>query len=60
MTSTQRSDLQLLEELLPADIMVTDPDVVASYARDQSRFTDHSLPLAVLMPRSTDEVSRCM
>ena len=60
MTSTQRSDLQLLEELLPADIMVTDPDVVASYARDQSRFTDHSLPLAVLMPRSTDEVSLCM
>jgi glycolate oxidase len=34
--------------------------VVASYARDQSRFTDHSLPQAVLLPRTTDEVSRCL
>ena len=60
MTSTEPSELQALEDLLPADIMVTDPDVVASYARDQSRFTEHSLPLAVLMPRSTDEVSLCL
>ena len=50
---------QLLTRL-PADIVVTDPDITATYARDQSRFTAHEQPVAVLMPRSTDEVSRCL
>jgi glycolate oxidase len=49
-----------LASLLPADIVVTDPDVIAFYARDRSRFTIHGWPVAVLMPRTTDEVSRCM
>ena len=49
-----------LERLLPADVMVTDPDVTASYARDASSLTAHAVPLAVLMPRTTAEVSRCM
>lgn len=60
MTSTEYSQSQLLGTLLPPEIVVTDPDIVASYARDQSRFTDHSQPLAVVMPRSTDEVSQCL
>ncbi|WP_067438072.1 FAD-binding oxidoreductase [Nocardioides jensenii] len=49
-----------LRNRLPGGLVVTDPDVVASYARDQSRFTESGLPLAVLMPRSTAEVALCM
>ncbi len=45
---------------LPADIVLTDPDVMAGYARDQSRFTEHAMPVAVVMPRSTDEVAQCL
>lgn len=60
MTTTEYSQSRLLETLLPPEIVVTDPDVVGSYARDQSRFTEHAQPLAVLMPRSTDEVSQCL
>lgn len=60
MTSTEECDVLVLKRLLPAAIVVTDADVVTSYARDQSRFTDKSVPLAVLMPRTTEEVSRCL
>ncbi|WP_052068058.1 FAD-binding oxidoreductase [Rhodococcoides fascians] len=37
--------------------VITDPDIVAGYARDQSRLTPSTSPLAVLVPRSTDEVA---
>lgn len=57
--SEQPSAQPLLDEL-PAEVVVTDPDITAGYARDQSRFTEHELPVAVLMPRSTEEVSRCL
>lgn len=60
MTPTEQGGVAVLTDLVPAEIVMTDPDVVASYARDQSRFTDHALPLAVLAPRTTEEVSRCM
>ncbi len=49
-----------LVRLIPAELLVSDPDVVASYARDQSRTDDRGLPLAVLMPRTTAEVSLCL
>ncbi|WP_395309641.1 FAD-linked oxidase C-terminal domain-containing protein [Mycobacterium sp. AMU20-3851] len=45
---------------LPASAILTDPDVTAAYARDQSRLTDSEPPAAVLIPRSTAEVSRCL
>jgi hypothetical protein len=54
MTSTEQCDVLPLKHLLAA-IVVTDTDVVACFARDQSRFIAHSLPLAVLMPRTTEE-----
>jgi glycolate oxidase len=60
MTSTCPDAARALADRLPSDVVATDPDVVVSYARDRSRFTDHSLPLAVLMPRTTQEVSWCM
>ena len=45
---------------LPAEIVVVDPDIVLGYARDQSGFTDNAMPAAVLLPRTTDEVSACL
>lgn len=60
MSPTKQSKLQILDTRIPEDIVVTDPDVVDSYVRDQSRFTAHDPPLAVLMPRTTAEVSLCL
>lgn len=60
MTRAEDDTVRDLQHLLPAGTVVTDPDVVASYARDQSRFTEHHLPLAVVMPRSTAEVSHTL
>ena len=52
--------VQSMIDTLPADIVVDDPDIVAAYARDQSKFTDVGMPFAVLVPRTTAEVSVCM
>ncbi|KQU07887.1 FAD-linked oxidase [Rhodococcus sp. Leaf7] len=49
--------LRALTDELGADLVATDPDIVASYRHDQSQFTDSSEPAAVLMPRTTDHVS---
>ncbi len=57
---TPEPDLEALRRLLPDDIVVTDPDLLRSYARDQSRLTPHHDPLAALLPRTTDEVSACL
>jgi hypothetical protein len=37
-------------DALPLDIVVTDPDLLPSYERDQSQFTLSARPLAVLVP----------
>ena len=50
---------QVLAEL-PPDIVIDDPDITASYAHDESQLTSHGTPSAVLAPRSTEEVSRCL
>lgn len=49
-----------LQAALPAGAVLTDPDVVASYGRDQSRLTDWEAPAAVVLPRTTAEVSACL
>lgn len=49
-----------LRSALPAGTVITDPDVTASYTRDQSRLTDAEPPAAVLIPRNTAEVSTCL
>ncbi|WP_228001985.1 FAD-binding oxidoreductase [Nocardia australiensis] len=41
-------------------MIITDPDIAAGYAHDQSRFTPHHIPAAVLAPRSTDDVATCL
>lgn len=45
---------------LPQGVVIDDPDLLPSYARDQSRFTDSTTPIAALAPRTTDEVAACV
>jgi glycolate oxidase len=49
-----------LDPVLAADIVINDPDLLGSYERDESRFTDAATPLAVLAPRHTNEVAACL
>lgn len=49
-----------LADLLPPDAIVTDPVVTASYRSDHARFVDAGDPLAVVLPRSTDEVAHTL
>ncbi|MUL46000.1 FAD-binding protein [Mycobacterium sp. CBMA293] len=41
---------------LPDDAVVTDPDIVASYRQDRAQDPDAGTPIAVVRPRSTEEV----
>ena len=45
---------------LPAEIVTTDPDLLAGVAHDESRLTDRAMPAALLSPRTTDEVVACV
>ena len=49
--------LDALASSLPADAVVTDPDVVESYRRDRSPWSSPGQPLALVLPRTTAEVS---
>src|SRR5262245_38409080 len=46
----------LLAEL-PADRVITDPAVLASYVHDEAEWAEHGTPVAVVRPRSTAEVA---
>ncbi|GAA2229316.1 FAD-linked oxidase C-terminal domain-containing protein [Streptomyces amakusaensis] len=53
----------LLERLradLPAEALITDPDVMASYARDMAGFCEAGVPAAVVLPRTVEQVQRVM
>jgi glycolate oxidase len=52
MTATER-----LFADLPADRVITDPDVMAAYLHDDAAWADHGTPLAVVRPQSTGEVA---
>lgn len=43
--------------VLPPGRVVTDPDVMAGFQRDKSRVCDAGMPVAVVFPRDTAEVS---
>ncbi|WRL63339.1 FAD-binding oxidoreductase [Blastococcus brunescens] len=45
-----------LRDALGADSVLTDPDVTASYARDQAMLAPAGTPAAVVLPWSTDDV----
>ncbi len=52
--------LQALIDSLPADTVLTDPDLVASYRHDWARDPDAGLPLAVVRASSTADVQATM
>ncbi|GAA4817806.1 FAD-linked oxidase C-terminal domain-containing protein [Streptomyces ziwulingensis] len=45
---------------LPADAVLTDPDVTVSYARDMASFCPAGTPAAVVLPRTVEEVQHVM
>ena len=45
-----------LAEVLPADRLVTDPDVLATYAHDDAEWAPWELPAALVRARSAEEV----
>jgi glycolate oxidase len=47
-----------LRHALPPDRVLTDPDVVAGYVRDQAEWAPHGDPCAVVRPRTAEEVQR--
>jgi len=49
-----------LTAALGRDSVLTDPDVTASYARDQAMLAPAGTPAAVVLPRSTADVSATM
>ncbi|WP_018686764.1 FAD-binding oxidoreductase [Actinokineospora enzanensis] len=48
--------LDQLRTILGADGVVTDPDVTAGYRRDMMPLAPHGEPLAVVLPRTTEQV----
>ncbi|MER5734657.1 MULTISPECIES: FAD-linked oxidase C-terminal domain-containing protein [unclassified Streptomyces] len=45
---------------LPADAVLTDPDVTASYAHDMAGFCTAGTPAAVVLPRTVEQVRHVM
>ncbi|MFF7341174.1 FAD-binding oxidoreductase [Streptomyces sp. NPDC008163] len=53
----------LLEQLragLPAEALITDPDVTASYAHDMASFCEAGAPAVVVLPRTVEQVQHVM
>ncbi|MEU3465449.1 FAD-linked oxidase C-terminal domain-containing protein [Streptomyces sp. NPDC006733] len=54
---------ELIERLhggLPADAVLTDPDVTASYAHDMASFSEAGTPAVVVLPRTVEQVQHVM
>ncbi|MFF0448217.1 FAD-binding oxidoreductase [Streptomyces sp. NPDC004609] len=45
---------------LPAEALITDPDVMTSYGRDMASFCDAGAPAAVVLPRTVEQVQHVM
>ncbi|MEX2981345.1 FAD-binding oxidoreductase [Streptomyces sp. C36] len=52
--------IKLLLEELPAEAVLTDPDVTASYANDMASFCAAGAPAVVVLPRTVDQVRHVM
>ncbi|MER5682430.1 FAD-linked oxidase C-terminal domain-containing protein [Streptomyces sp. NPDC002205] len=53
----------LLERLragLPAEALITDPDITVSYAHDMASFCDAGAPAVVVLPRTVEQVQHVM
>jgi glycolate oxidase len=49
-----------LREALPAEAVLTDPEITASYATDMASFCEAGIPAAVVLPRTVAEVQHVM
>ncbi|MGW6741004.1 FAD-binding oxidoreductase [Streptomyces sp. NPDC055025] len=45
---------------LPAEALITDPDIMASYAHDMASFCEAGAPAVVVLPRSVEQVQHVM
>ncbi|MFD7899148.1 FAD-binding oxidoreductase [Streptomyces sp. NPDC059568] len=45
---------------LPAEALITDPDITASYANDMASFCEAGTPAVVVLPRSVEQVQHVM
>ncbi|AXG78085.1 FAD-binding oxidoreductase [Streptomyces paludis] len=52
--------LAQLRSSLPADALITDPDVMASYAHDMASFCAAGTPAVVVLPRTVEQVQHVM
>ncbi|MYS34525.1 glycolate oxidase [Streptomyces sp. KhCrAH-43] len=52
--------LELLRAGLPAEALITDPDVTASYAHDMASFCEAGAPAVVALPRTVEQVQHVM
>ncbi|MGY1811561.1 FAD-binding oxidoreductase [Blastococcus sp. SYSU D00820] len=60
MTTLTTAWLDDLTAALGSDSVLTDPDVTASYARDQAMLAEAGTPAAVVLPRTTADVVAVM
>jgi glycolate oxidase len=49
-----------LARALPGEVLITDPDIMRSYCRDQAALVEAGTPVAVARPVSTEQVSEIM
>ncbi|GAA4917834.1 FAD-binding oxidoreductase [Streptomyces coeruleoprunus] len=52
--------LRRLRTGLPAEALITDPDVTASYAHDMASFCEAGTPAVVVLPRTVEQVQHVM
>ncbi|KOG86351.1 FAD-linked oxidase, partial [Streptomyces varsoviensis] len=52
--------IKLLCDGLPAEAVLTDPDITRSYANDMASFCPAGRPAAVVLPRTVDQVRHVM
>ena len=60
MTALTTTWVRELQDALGRESVLTDPEVTASYARDQAMLAEAGVPAAVVLPRSTAEVVAVM
>jgi glycolate dehydrogenase FAD-linked subunit len=57
LTADRAPDAGLLDELADVTPVITDPDLLAGFVRDEADMCDVGSPLALVRPRSTGEVA---
>ncbi|MFH8606652.1 FAD-binding oxidoreductase [Streptomyces sp. NPDC018029] len=55
-----RTLIDLLQEGLPAEAVLTDPDVTSAYSHDMASFCDAGTPAVVVLPRTVEQVQHVM